>query len=477
MMGESLSQNGRGGKIMKRPKKWARTASRHSLHSRRTAFAPLGATRRPPQFEILVTSFIQKLTSHKHMTFLSPNPPPPPSIMPSAAAAVVRRSLGFQRYAFSVQYHGSSFLGFTSQGDQEDCIVNGGQTDLRGFQSVESRLATALDDLVGPDQWENMQVSSRTDRGVHALKNTCHVDICLPANVIHPAKRMERIHRGLNFYLRRQLPWFEREERPRESTKQYAKIQHTRLGNRWLRYDPMNELRVLQVKLAPHSMTNAFANTHDPTQPAEIDWNARFSATQRTYLYRILYSEGPDADWAAPFEWDRSWRIHSKSLAASRTTKQLNVETMRQAAQHLVGEHDFTSFRGKGCVRSSAIVTLEDIQVHAQPRDLLSFATNSTPNRDDHLHAIPNQRNDDDNDHHFIPGQSCQMIHLVFKGNAFLYRQVRNLTGCLVQVGRGRLEPLHVRDILAAQDRSKAPAMAPPHGLFLVDVQHGNFRL
>ena len=316
--------------------------------------------------------------------------------------AAVRRSLGFRRYVVSLQYHGASFLGFTSQGgDQENS----------GLCSVESRLTQAVTDLCGATHWENLQVSSRTDRGVHAIQNTLHIDI-------RPQWTTERLYRGLNFYLRRQ---------PLDNT--------SRL---WSRHD--NELRVLRVRQAPESMPNPFYNPDDPASTPTVDWNARFSATQRTYLYRIL-SSSHTTDWAAPFEWDRSWRINER----------LNVDAMRQAALHLIGEHDFTSFRGKGCQRSSPVVTLRDVQIFTQASSWL---------------AAPNDDSKED---------VQQMIHLMYTGNAFLYRQVRNLTGCLVEVGRGRLAADAVPELLAKGNRAAAPRMAPAHGLFLRQVRHGDF--
>jgi tRNA pseudouridine38-40 synthase len=72
---------------------------------------------------------------------------------------------------------------------------------------------------------------------------------------------------------------------------------------------------------------------------------------------------------------------------------------------------------------------------------------------------------------------SCQLVTILFSGNSFLYRQVRNMVSCLVKVGRGRLKPAEVQSILAARNRSRVPGMAPAHGLYLVDVQHGDFNI
>ena len=69
------------------------------------------------------------------------------------------------RYAVSLQYHGSSFLGFSYQGLQENCILPDG-TDLRGYRSVEGSIREALAEFLGGEgRFENLQVSSRTDRG------------------------------------------------------------------------------------------------------------------------------------------------------------------------------------------------------------------------------------------------------------------------------------------------------------------------
>ncbi|GAX11372.1 tRNA pseudouridine38-40 synthase [Fistulifera solaris] len=314
---------------------------------------------------------------------------------------------GFQRYLLSLQYHGSSFLGFSYQGEQH--------------RTVEGCVRQALQSLAGTT-WENLQVSSRTDRGVHALKNTFHVDLR------HQKWTCEQIHRGLNFYLQR---LHEREEGKR----------------RLLRERIDRDVRILRVMEAPQQMPNPWAQ-QDPTQPLLVDWNARFSATQRTYVYRIIHSHDGDLDWMVPFEWDRAWRIHSQNP--------LNIEAMQQAADMLVGEHDFSSFRGKGCQRISPIVNLSAVRVNA--RDLNDFEPLLWGTTID-------------------KSSRCQLITIQFEGNSFVYRQVRNLTGCLVQVGKGRLRPHDIPSLMAARNRALAPGMAPPHGLFLVDVQHQGIRI
>jgi len=186
-------------------------------------------------------------------------------------------------------------------------------------------------------------------------------------------------------------------------------------------------------------MPNPLYAQDDDDQPPFVGWNARFSATQRTYVYRILQPQLKESLYGVPFEWDRSWRIKES----------LHVEKMNEAATHLVGTHDFSSFRGAQCQRASPIVTVKDIGVTCRPF------------------------------HPLVPSTSVEiplgLVSILVTGESFVYRQVRNMVGCLVHVGLGKMDPHEVPTLLAARDRSKAPTMAPAHGLFLVDVQHGNF--
>jgi tRNA pseudouridine38-40 synthase len=360
----------------------------------------------------------------------------------------LRRLDGFRRYALAVQYHGASFLGFSYHGDHnEDRILPDG-ADLRGYRSVEGRVREALNNLF-EDRWENFQVSSRTDRGVHALKNTFHVDIRGDSE----STILQKLGRGLNHQIARQnTSWSQNQEYNTRKQRRNSKSNFTVFEeDDWRRHSVSDELRILAAKPAPDYMYNPFSE-RDPSQPTEVDWNARFSATQRTYIYRILTFNGDDGDWGVPFEWDRSWRLR----------RLLNVEDMQQAANLLEGTHDFSSFRGADCQRQSPVVHMESVGVRAFPYGpsnaggmaggggLLSFGEGD-------------------------PDSFPQLITISIVGNAFLYRQVRNMVGCLVEVGRGRLPPNKVEDLLCAKDRRIAPAMAPAHGLFLVDVQHGDF--
>ena len=380
----------------------------------------------------------------------------------------LRRADGFRRYALSVQYHGASFLGFSYQGSNgEDCILPDG-TDLRGFRSVEGRIREGLTDFLGCDGerlFENIQVSSRTDRGVHAVKNTFHVDIRHDESYTRSSTKefADKLQRGLGYFLTRQRnSWdYDRGQIIGKRRRKQAP-QHSFLGEDWMRLSPAHDVKILSVLPAPDLMRNHFAD-HDPSQPAFVDWNARFSATERTYIYRILNSYGDHSDYGAPFEWDRSWRIQSQ--------KPLNVEDMQQAASLLQGTHDYSSFRGRNCQRDSPVVTIHSIDIESQPYgETLLWGGGGGM-----LGLGCKNRNNANTTKHGRPAVALVSIKLV--GNSFLYRQVRNMVGCLVEVGLGKLKPQEVHDILQARDRSAAPRMSPAHGLFLVDVQHGDFTL
>jgi len=406
--------------------------------------------------------------------------------------ALLRRWEGFRRYALAIQYHGTSFLGVTYLGrDQEDCLViekkktkknnDEEQTtmriaaDLRGYRTIEGRIREALDDIFSEDGWENFQISSRTDRGVHALKNTFHVDIHVgdtstEDSTFNNGKILQKLRKGLNYQLARQTTSWSQEQqqqaqtttiRRRKGSKQYFTIFEE---DDWRRHSISDELKILAAKPAPDMMYNPFSED-DPSQPTQVDWNARFSATQRTYIYRILtYRDGGNDDddmegvWGIPFEWDRSWRLRFP----------LNVEAMQRASKFLEGNHDFSSFRGANCQRQSPVVDIQSIHIQSRPYGPATMLWGDPSIGGDTGGGLLGLG---EGDLDSFP----QLITISIVGNAFLYRQVRNMVGCLVEVGRGRLRPDEVYDLLSAKDRRLAPPMAPANGLFLVNVQHGDF--
>ena len=145
------------------------------------------------------------------------------------------------------------------------------------------------------------------------------------------------------------------------------------------------------------------------------DWHARFSATGRRYLYRILNRPGP-----AALDRGRVWHM----------PKPLDAEVMHLSAQSLVGLHDFTTFRDVNCQSRSPEKTLDVARVERVGEE----------------------------------------VHLVFEARSFLHRQVRSMTGTLAEVGLGRWAVEDVAAALAARDRSACGPVAPATGLYLTGV-------
>ena len=166
---------------------------------------------------------------------------------------------------------------------------------------------------------------------------------------------------------------------------------------------------------------NALIGDHPVTirDAREVDGeaHARFSATGRRYLYRLLPRRQPPA-----LDHGRVW--HHRGT--------LDADAMQLAAAHLVGRHDFTSFRASQCQADSPVRTLDELRIESQGEEI-------------HIHAA---------------------------ARSFLHHQVRNIVGTLALVGVGKWTEDDVAAALAAKDRSAAGPTAPPEGLYLTGVTY-----
>ena len=150
----------------------------------------------------------------------------------------------------------------------------------------------------------------------------------------------------------------------------------------------------------------------DVAEVAE-DWHARFSCAGRRYLYRILSRRAPPA-----LDAGRVWHV----------AVPLDAEAMREAAAHLVGEHDFTSFRASSCQSPTPVKTLQPVTI----------------------------------------SRRGPYWRFEFEANAFLHHMIRNLMGCLVQVGQGLQPPGWMREVLEAKSRDAAAPTFSPDGLYFL---------
>jgi len=165
----------------------------------------------------------------------------------------------------------------------------------------------------------------------------------------------------------------------------------------------------LNALVRPHPISVLEAET------VADDWHARFSCIGRRYLYRILSRRAPPA-----LDAGRTWHIGVP----------LDLDAMRESADHLIGRHDFTTFRSAQCQSDSPVKTLDRL-------DVIRVGTE---------------------------------IHVTAAARSFLHHQVRSMVGCLALVGRGQWQPDDMRKALQARDRAALGFNAPPHGLYFIEA-------
>jgi tRNA pseudouridine38-40 synthase len=220
--------------------------------------------------------------------------------------------------------------------------------------SVQGAIVTAVAAFSG--ETVSVQGAGRTDAGVHAFGQVAHVELTKDWNV-------DNVRDALNFHLRPQP---------------IAVLAAERVGE---------------------------------------EFDARFSAIKRHYLYRIVNRRSDLA-----LEVNRAWRIG----------RPLNAGAMHVAAQRLVGRHDFTTFRAAECQAKSPVKTLDVLEIVRDGDELKITAV----------------------------------------ARSFLHHQVRSMVGSLVHVGEDKWSADDLADALAARDRTRCGQVAPPQGLYLVRVDY-----
>jgi tRNA pseudouridine38-40 synthase len=238
-------------------------------------------------------------------------------------------------------------------------------TPFSGWQKHEGNLTVqgvmedAAAKFLGSGERVEIQCAGRTDAGVHARGQVAHLDLPTPRDVFN-------VRQGLN------------------------------------------------MLMLPHPVSVISAEEVSP------EFNARFDAKSRHYLYRITNRSSRLALDAL-----RSWQVHGE----------FDLQKMREAAQHLLGHHDFSSFRSADCQAKSPMKTLDTLEILQRE------------NRPEEI-----------------------MVRTSAK--SFLHHQVRNMVGTLVHVALGKWEPSRVAEALAARDRRAGGPMAPAHGLYLMRVEY-----
>lgn len=176
-------------------------------------------------------------------------------------------------------------------------------------------------------------------------------------------------------------------------------------------YNEREMRNALNVYVRPHHVSVVKA------EKVSDEFHARFGAEKRYYRYVVLCRPSPPA-----IGYQYMWHVH----------RALDVDAMRDAVKHMIGTHDFSSFRASECQAKSPIRTLDKVEI-IEDGDKLYFDV---------------------------------------EAKSFLHHQVRNIMGTLKRVGDGSWHPDKVRDIIAAKSRSAAGPTAPAHGLFFVRVDY-----
>ena len=237
-------------------------------------------------------------------------------------------------------------------------------TNYSGWQkqddrpTVQESIQSALEKFCG--QAVDVVGAGRTDAGVHATAQVAHID--LPTKT-DPFKVMQ----GLNYYL--------------------------------FTPNPQNRIAILHAEHVSN------------------DFNARFSAKKRHYLYRIINRRA-----RLGIEANRAWHV----------VEPIDVEAMQTAANFLLGTHDFNSFRDTQCQAKSPIKTLEQFDIKRYGEEIRFFIS----------------------------------------ARSFLHHQVRIMVGTLALVGKDKWQPPHMLTALNARDRTKAGPTSPPDGLYLTKVDY-----
>lgn len=189
-----------------------------------------------------------------------------------------------------------------------------------------------------------------------------------------------------------------------------AQVAHCDLMQAW---DPFRLSEALNFHLKPHPIAIL-----DVAEVSD-DWHARFDATERRYLFRLVARRAP-----VTHEAGLVWQIKHP----------LDADAMRAGAAHLLGQHDFTTFRSTMCQAKSPVKTLDALEIEEVS----------------------------------APYQTEYRFRL--RARSFLHNQVRSFVGTLERVGAGAWSPDNVRDVLEAKDRSKCGPVCPPGGLYLAGV-------
>lgn len=182
-------------------------------------------------------------------------------------------------------------------------------------------------------------------------------------------------------------------------------------------FDSKVEINCFKIRESLNALVRPHPISIISVEPVADTFHARFDAKQRTYIYRILNTRYPPA-----LERNRVWWY----------SRPLNEIKMNEAAQFLIGKHDFSTFRASECQAKSPIKTIDFIEIIRQNNEVI----------------------------------------MTIKARSFLHHQVRNIIGSLINVGNGKWSITDFKQAFDAKDRKAGGQTAPAEGLYFVAVQY-----
>lgn len=190
----------------------------------------------------------------------------------------------------------------------------------------------------------------------------------------------------------------------------WGQVAHCDLVKEWTPFRLLGAINH-HLKPAPVAIVDCAA--------VDDSWHARFTALERRYVFRMVARRAP-----VTHDEGLVWQV----LAP------VDLDAMRAGAAHLIGHHDFTTFRSTICQSASPVKTLDEIRIEE------------------------------------IPARGGREIRFHLRARSFLHNQVRSIIGSLYQVGRGTWSPEDMRHALEARDRAACGPVSPPYGLYLDEV-------
>ncbi len=354
----------------------------------------------------------------------------------------------------------------------EDLVSNA----LNGFVSRGNSYHSSSSNDGDVDKWMNLQISSRTDAGVHAIRNCFHVDIIRPEGK-KPFKT-SAVANGINSYLSKQTSKYMKHNHDHDSHGIYTidTKRNSMRNQSHLRSVLITDVKTVQSTFNARSDAKSRIYEYHilvPTQAAQAVYDV--NAIKRKSKLKLNDTEtsidndhnNDDDDFVESYE---SLTRHRNIFHEERKwclPHPLDTKAMQDACDILCNnseETDYSSFRNSRCSSSSPFRKIIKFNVYSH-----SFPEHPTHSNTTDTNTNTNTENNNDNNNLLI--NQTNQITITVEATSFLLRMVRNMVGLIVQVGEGKIKLDDVKNILSVKNRHKIKIKpAPAEGLYLKNV-------